>query len=252
LTLATWHFSCNTKLGSLNPLLNRSVQMKEFLFVLIVTLTLACGKNGKNGSDGQDGASTLGLNGSDAVSTGVDFSDIGPGLACANGGISIFTFRDHNSDGSLQEDEEVIKVKSICHGTNGTSPSLTLESVASSTACLNGGVKISSSLGQSQEICNGANGLNGEQGIQGVQGVPGIAGVNGADGAPGTSVMPVKFCPSDNSRFPEYGLIVGNELFAVYWGPTPGSPNKAQAFLTKLIAGNYQSTGGNNCLFSIQ
>jgi hypothetical protein len=50
--------------------------MKEFLFVLIVTLTLAYGKNGKNGSDGQDGASTLGLNSSDAISTGVDFSDI--------------------------------------------------------------------------------------------------------------------------------------------------------------------------------
>lgn len=225
--------------------------MKEFLFVLIVTLTLACGKNGKNGSDGQDGASTVGLNGSDAISTGVDFEDIGPGLACANGGISIFTFRDLNSDGLAQADEEVIKVKSICHGNNGTSPSITLESIASSATCPNGGVKIYSSSSLPQEICNGIDGLNGEQGIQGVQGIPGIAGVDGADGAPGTSVVPVKFCASDNSSFPEYGLMVGNDLFAVYWGPTPGSPGKPQAFLTKLIAGNYQSTGGNNCLFQV-
>lgn len=226
--------------------------MKEFFFVLIVTLTLACGKNGKNGSDGQDGASTMGLNGTDAISTGVDFEDIAPGLACANGGLSIFTFRDHNSDGLLQEDEEVIKVKAICHGNNGVSPSLTLESISSSSNCPAGGVKISSGTSEAQEICNGQNGLNGEQGIPGVQGVPGIAGVNGADGAPGTSVVPVKFCPTDNSSFPEYGLMVGNELFAVYWGPTPGSPSQPQAFLTKLIAGNYQSTGGNNCLFQIQ
>jgi hypothetical protein len=45
--------------------------------------------------------------------------------------------------------------------------------------------------------------------------------------------------------------MVENDLFAVYWGTTPASPNKPQAFLTKLVAGNYMSTGGNNCLFTI-
>lgn len=46
--------------------------------------------------------------------------------------------------------------------------------------------------------------------------------------------------------------MIGKDLFAVYWGTTPASPNTPQALLTKLVPGNYQSTGGNNCLFSIQ
>ena len=238
--------------------------MKNLFFIFGLLALVSCGKNGKDGRNGLDGASTMGLNGADAVSTGVDFTDIGPGLACANGGISIFTFRDVNSDGLLQSEEEIIKVKAICHGLNGTNgtdgvnASITLESVTSSETCPNGGVKISSSSSSPVEICNGINGLNGEQGIQGVQGIPGIAGADGQDGqdgqdgAPGTNVIPVKFCANDNSTFPEYGLMIGNELFAVYWGTTPASPNKPQAFLTKLVAGNYQSTGGNNCLFSVQ
>jgi hypothetical protein len=79
----------------------------------------------------------------------------------------------------------------------------------------------------------------------------GANGQNGQNGAPGTIVTPVKFCANDNSTFPEYGLMIGNDLFAVYWGTTPASPTKPQAFLTKLVPGNYRSTGGNNCLFSI-
>ena len=240
--------------------------MKNFLFIFFVLTLISCGKNGKNGSDGLDGATSMGLNG---VSTGVDFADIEPGLACANGGISIFTFEDGNSDGQLQSDEFVIKVKALCNGlngtngidgvngTNGVNASITLESVASSTTCPNGGVKISSNTSFPVEICNGVDGLNGEQGLPGIQGIPGIAGsdgTNGQDGANGTNgtlVTPVKFCATDNSTFPEYGLLIGGELFAVYWGTTPASPHKAQAFLTKLVAGNYMSTGGNNCLFSV-
>lgn len=221
-----------------------------FLVASLLSLT-SCGKKGDDGSDGI-GSTTFGING---VSTGVDIADIDPSLACANGGISIYTFIDDNSDGKFESGEEILKVKSLCHGTNGTNGSngtITLESVDSSLSCPNGGVKISSSTSSGTEICNGVNGLNGEQGLPGIQGIPGLAGSNGAAGSDGTVVTPVKFCESDDSTFPEYGLMIGDELFAVYWGSTPASPKTPQAFLTKLVTGDYQSTGGNNCLFTIK
>lgn len=232
--------------------------VKSIFFVLGLLVLVSCGKRGKDGIDGQNAGGTLGL--SSHPSVAVDFVDISPGLACANGGISIFSFYDTNSDSLFQEDELVIKTKSICNGTNGSNASITLESIASSVACPNGGVKISSLSLAPVEVCNGADGLNGEQGIPGVQGIPGLAGATGATGstgatgaagADGTQVTPVKFCTNDNSAFPEYGLMIGNELFAVNWGVTPASPNTPQAFLTKLVAGNYMSTGGNNCLFTV-
>jgi hypothetical protein len=174
--------------------------MKNFIFLFFVLSLVSCGKNGVNGTNGLDGTSTLGLS---AESTGVDFADINLGLACANGGISIYTFHDSNSDGTLDNDESIIKVKALCNGIN---------------------------------VINGTNGTN---------------GANGTNGTNGTMVTPVKFCSSDNSTFPEYGLMIGNDLYAVYWGSAPASPHRSQAFLTKLVAGNYQSTGGNNCLFTI-
>jgi hypothetical protein len=255
--------------------------MKHIFFISALSLLVSCGKQAQDGKDGRDGATVFGING---TSTGIDFEDIDPGLACASGGVSIFTFSDLNSDGRFDTNESILKVKAICHGTNGTNgidgvdgidgtngtdgvngqnASITLESVISSTKCPSGGVKISSSTSSPVEVCNGVNGLNGEQGIPGIQGLPGmpgangtngIDGINGTDGTNGTNgtvVTPVKFCTNDNSTFPEYGLLIGSDLFAVYWGTTPASPNTPQAFLTKLVAGNYKSTGGNNCLFSI-
>lgn len=217
---------------------------------------ISCGKNGKDGINGQNATATLAE--LTSHSTGIDFSDISPGLACANGGTSVFTFSDNNSNGVFEDDESILKTKSICNGingtngTNGTNASLTLESVTASTTCPRGGVKLSSSDNSpSVEVCSGENGLNGESGIQGVQGIPGIAGATGAAGAEGASVTPVKFCSTDNSTFPEYGLLIGDDLFAVYWGTTPASPIVPQAFLTKLVAGNYMSTGGSNCLFTV-
>ncbi len=250
--------------------------MKSSLFIFLSLTLLSCGKQGAKGTDGFNGATVFGAN---AVSTGVDFFDLGPGLACANGGLSIFTFHDLNSDGLLTTGEDTIKVKAICNGlngadgedgedgedgvagndgqdgedgqdgangTNGTNATMNLENVASSAACPHGGVKISSGSNAPVEVCNGVNGLNGENGIQGEQGIPGLNGANGS------VITPVKFCEDDKSTFPEYGLLIDDELFAVYWGTTPASPKTPQAFLTKLVAGNYKSTGGNNCIFAVK
>lgn len=258
--------------------------MKTILTLSLLTLLAACGKDGKNGVDGSNGATILGI---DGVSTGIDFEDIDAGLVCGNGGISVFTFRDTNSDGTFQAEESIIKVKAICHGLNGQdgvdgmdgqnglngqdgadgqdgmNATVTLETIQASNSCPTGGIKIYASGSAPVEVCNGINGLNGEQGLPGVQGIPGLNGSNGVDGQDGingqdgmdgrdgTQVLPVKFCVDDKSTFPEYGLMIGEELFAVYWGTTPASPNTAQAFLTKLVPGQYRSTGGNNCLFKI-
>jgi len=224
--------------------------MKNLFLVFSSLLIASCGKSSMefytpDSSEVTDNQQLI------TKSIVIDISDISPGLACANGGVALFSFYDSNNDGTFQDDETIIKTKSVCNGingTNGSNASITLETITQSLLCPQGGVKISSTTAAAVEVCNGANGLNGAQGIQGVQGVPGIGGT---PGTPGTIVTPVKFCKTDNSTFPEYGLMIGDELFAVYWGVTPGSPNAAQAFLTKLIPGNYQSTGGNNCLFAI-
>lgn len=251
--------------------------MKTVLTITLLILITACGKNGTNGTNGAAGADGATILGVDGVSNGVDFADIAPGLVCAAGGVSIFTFRDNDRDGLLSVNEGIIKVKSLCNGVdgadgqngsngaNGTNASINLESVASSTRCPSGGIKLtSSSSPEAVEVCNGINGLNGEQGLPGVDGIPGLAGANGADGKDGrdgqdgvngndgTRILPVRFCEKDDSTFPEYGLMIGEELFAVYWGTTPASPKTPQAFLTKLVPGNYKSTGGNNCLFTIK
>lgn len=211
--------------------------MKNFLLIFCILVLVSCGKAAKDGADGIDASNSFGL---ERVITAIDFEDIDPGLVCGNGGVSIFTFHDENTDGVFQIGESVIKVKALCNGLDGAngaagaSASVTIESLVSSLSCPGGGVRISSSGAPSVEVCHG------------------VSGVNGLNGADGTIVQPVKFCTTDNSTFPEYGVMIGSELFAVYWGTTPGSPSTPQAFLTKLIAGNYQSTGGNNCLFSVE
>lgn len=236
--------------------------MKNIFIALTLLSFVACGKNGKDGVNGQS-AGSVSLLSLGVKTTGIDIADMQPGLACSNGGVSIFTYNDSDANGFFDQDETVIKNKVICNGTNGvngsngSSSTITLESIAKSATCPQGGVLISSSTAAPVEVCNGLAGLNGAQGLPGAQGIPGMTGATGAtgaagsNGADGTKVTPVKFCKTDNSKFPEYGLIIGDELFAVYWGTTPASPNVPQSFLTKLVAGNYMSTGGNNCLFSI-
>jgi hypothetical protein len=202
--------------------------VKNVIFLLGLFGLYSCGNAGQDVAFIGNPIPTV--QGIEKPSVGIDFVDIDPGLACAAGGVSIFSFYDNNSDKFYQFGEDIIRTKSICNGTNA---SITLESIVSSTVCPSGGIKISSSASTVVEVCNGMNGLNGVQGIA------------------GTLVTPVKFCSTDNSTFAEYGLIIGDDLFAVYWGVTPASPKVAQASLVKLVSGNYMSTGGSNCLFTI-
>lgn len=247
--------------------------MNKLFSLLFIVLLASCGprRPGKLGEAGKDGVN--------AISVGVDLADITPGAICASGGLLVSTFKDANSDGILDPEELVLKVKTVCNGVqgnagndgddgsdgnngtngqNGTNSTVSIETLTPGVDCPTGGAKISSnSSPTSATVCNGTNGSNGLNGLNGLAGINGQNGANGSNGVDGingtngSSVVPVKFCTSDNSAFPEYGLVIGSDVFAVYWGTTPASPSAKQAFLAKLTPGSYQSTGGNNCQFTL-
>jgi len=255
--------------------------MKKIICLILVSVvTMSCGKRRTYFVLG-----TPGVTGQNGVSAGLDIEDLQAGSPCSTGGLRLTSFRDTNDNGLLESGESVVAIKTVCNGVagqDGASASVTVQSVAAGFDCPTGGYTITSSSSQTVALlCNGLNGANGAQGIAGVQGIPGLQGPagpqgpngnngnngsqgaqgaqgaqgnngsNGSNGSAGTSVTPVKFCSNDNTSFPEYGLMVGDKLFAVYWGTTPGSPNAKQAFLALITPGNYQSTGGNNCSFTI-
>ena len=97
----------------------------------------------------------------------------------------------------------------------------------------------------------GPEGPIGATGPQGIPGLVGATGPTGADGEPGTIVSTIQFCPDDTSAFPEYGIIIGGAVYAVYWGSTPASGGASQAFLARIVPGSYESTGGNGCHFTL-
>lgn len=77
----------------------------------------------------------------------------------------------------------------------------------------------------------------------------GATGAQGPQGKPGASVGTIQFCAgqvqSYPTSFPEYGLCIGNELYAVYW-------DTHNAFLAKITAGTYQATStGLQCTFTV-
>jgi hypothetical protein len=85
----------------------------------------------------------------------------------------------------------------------------------------------------------------------GPEGPVGAAGPQGLPGLDSPGVTVVQFCADDTSQFPEYGLVIGGSIYAVYWGSTPASGGAAQAFLARVVPGAYYSTGGNGCSFVV-
>jgi hypothetical protein len=86
----------------------------------------------------------------------------------------------------------------------------------------------------------------GQTGSQGAPGLPGDS-VTGPAGADGTQITPVQFCigtPVYPSTFPETGLCINNQIYAVY------SVN--DGFLTLIPPGAYSSDGVNSsCNFTV-
>jgi hypothetical protein len=128
-------------------------------------------------------------------------------------------------------------------------------------ASVAGGAKITCGS-TSTVVTNGSDGAQGEIGSQGLgcttetmlAGVKITCGTtttmvwNGLNGQDATPVKMVKFCPNAPdtypSSFPEYGICLGNKIYAVYWNNT--------AFLSYLTPGNYVTTSVNvNCSFKV-
>lgn len=103
------------------------------------------------------------------------------------------------------------------------------------------GATINCPDGSTTELKNGTNGT---------QGGVGLTGPIGPKGEAGTSVTVSQFCPnytaSYPSTFPEYGLCIGDNLYAVYASATQGT------FLAFLPPGAYTSTSNSAmCSFSV-
>jgi hypothetical protein len=229
-----------------------SIGLFGLAIVAAVALT-GCGRHhhipGPKGEKGD-----VGETGSQGYGAGI-LSESISGLCGATDGVKFTTYQDKNNNAALDLDESVLSVSTVCNGQSGQNglngsdgASSVMTFTASAPSCSNGGYTVSVQNGAvttSFPVCNGLDGVDGAQGIQGLQGPA------GADGG-GSTVTPVKFCNNDSSAYPEYGLYIDGMLFAVYWGDTPGSNgHQEQAFLTKVTPGTYQSTGGNNCTFTI-
>lgn len=110
-------------------------------------------------------------------------------------------------------------------------------------------------------IASSCAGRDGQQGIQGETGNPGATGPvgpkgdqgdtgpDGRPGADGTLVTLIKFCPTAVASyplvFPEYGICVNNQIYAVY------SANGG--FLTVIPPGAYNSNAiGSACNFIVK
>lgn len=94
----------------------------------------------------------------------------------------------------------------------------------------------------------GPTGATGQTGPTGSQGNPGVNGLNGNNGTNGSVVTVVQFCTGQTiypSSFPEMGLCINNEIYAVYW-------NGSNAWFAEVVPGEYTSTSSTTpCNFNV-
>lgn len=94
---------------------------------------------------------------------------------------------------------------------------------------------------------NGTDGKTGAQGNIGPMGPSGNPGLQGPAGINGTVITLIQFCPgtpSYPSTFPEVGMCINNQIYAVY------SAN--DGFLTLIPPGTYNSNAiGSTCSFQV-
>lgn len=183
--------------------------------VLIAAILLsACGQKtqevavtSKDGLNGRDGQ--------DGYTTYIITKPVSPmSEQCGmSGGLEIVPYTDFNRNGVFDEGEQTVLASSvICNGAKG-------------------------------EV--GLTGATGAVGTQGPKGEPGIQGIPGYSSQGG--MTPVKLCANDSSQYPEYGFVIGNSLYAVYYGVINGTLN---AFMARLTPGSYMSTNSTNCTFT--
>lgn len=98
--------------------------------------------------------------------------------------------------------------------------------------------------GSSGESITGPKGDKGDQGPEGTTGPKGDTGDAGQDAT--VSIYPVIACPQLAGSFPEVMLCIANRLFAVY-----DSSQLGRVHYTEVIPGNYVTTDGRSCFFTV-
>jgi hypothetical protein len=89
----------------------------------------------------------------------------------------------------------------------------------------------------------GATGPTGADGIDGVDGVTGPTGAMGPTGDDGILGL-IKLCPHIPGAYPEYLIRTDYGLIGVYFGG-------GKTFLANIIPGNWVTTDGRNCHFTV-
>lgn len=174
--------------------------------------TGAIGPTGATGGVGATGAQ--GIQGEAGTSCSVVAQPTGAIIQCTDGSSASI------SDGSVG-----------AQGATGPQGAAGEDAMPCTTTAFVGGVNILCPDGTSTNVYNGT------------------AGAVGPAGTPGTLVVAVEFCPSLGdtvypSSFPEYGLCIEGNIYAVYWSGT-------QAFMAEVVPGVYDSTSPQGCSFTV-
>lgn len=218
--------------------------MTKYIGALTLSLILsACGQNhqtdiikGIDGKDGKDGVSCI------ATDEVVDGVKIGARITCGNT-FALVLNGTNGADGKDgvdgQDGKDGVDGADGQDGTNGTNGKDGKDAVsisgrvASTSECINGGYVLTLDI-ISYTVCNGATGPQGPTGSAGV--------------------TPVLLCNK------EYGLKVGNQLYAVYHqeiyagnSGNNGNTNSkySNTYLALLNPGPYQTTDGTQCNFTV-
>lgn len=194
----------------------------------VLNTTVVC--NGTNGTNGVNGVSS-------SISTQALLSG---NTQCPYGGLEITTTTGSSSI-----------VDYVCNGVagaNGADGADGVDGVDGKTA-----YELAVENGFAGTLTDWLASLMGPKGDDGEAGAIGPMGPQGPQGptanvTSSSGLTPLKLCPGDNSAFPEYGFIIGTDLYAVYYGVIAGSQ---QAFLAKLNNGSYVTTNGAGCQFKV-
>lgn len=249
--------------------------MKKFLgLTLMVAMLVGCGESSfhtlqVNGVPGRDGYTTF-------ITTAV----VPPMSVCGlAGGLKLVPYTDYNRNNQLDAGEETVLASSvICNGAKGDTGLVGATGATGSQGPqgIQGATGAMGPVGpqgvQGIAGVQGAQGVAGPQGAQGLQGIQGIPGPMGPQGIPGATgavgaqgpmgqpgiqgipgagngagMTPIRLCAVDNSAFPEYGFVIGDSLYAVYYGVINSTLN---AFMARLNPGSYVSTNSSGCTFT--
>jgi hypothetical protein len=252
--------------------------MKKILFAILALTLSGCGESSFHTIQVQG---TPGTPGRDGYTTYITTEIVPPmssscGLA---GGLKLVPYTDYNRNGAYDPGEETVLAASIvCNGAKGDTGAVGATGATGSQGPQGiAGVQgpagpIGPQGAQGTQGIQGAQGVagpKGDTGAQGIQGIPGPMGPQGVPGATGAvgaqgpkgepgiqgipgagssgGMTPVKLCANDNSAFPEYGFVIGSNLYAVYYGVVNGTLN---AFMARLNPGSYMSTNSTGCTFT--